>query len=120
MPRQVNRCCEPKVLSYDLVPMSGALVLRADGQPIALVDNVLAPLSAAPALGPSVESGTASGSMLPTGLAPAAAAAVAADGNWHTTGIAGCGLRCSSSLAMAVSRSGSARTCILCGVYREC
>ena len=38
----------------------------------------------------------------------------------HTTGIAGCGLRCSSSLAMAVSRSGSARACILCGVYREC
>ena len=36
MPRQVNRCCEPKVLSYDLVPMSGALVLRVDGQPIAL------------------------------------------------------------------------------------
>ena len=71
MPRQVNRCCEPKVLSYDLVPMSGALVLRADGQPIALVDGVLAPLSAAPALGPSVESGTASGSMLPTGLAAA-------------------------------------------------
>ena len=85
MPRQVNRCCEPKVLSYDLVPMSGALVLRADGQPIALVDNVLAPLSAAPALGPSVESGTASGSMLPTGLAAAAAAVVAADGNWHGT-----------------------------------
>ena len=27
MPRQVNRCCEPKVLSYDLVPMSGLLQL---------------------------------------------------------------------------------------------